>query len=1101
MGESSRAFAPAAAGPALVAHETTSSSPVQLRLLGRPTLVSDASSCRLATQKSLALLTYLAVKGRPVPRVQLAALLWPDSDPDRARRSLRGELARLRSALPVGAIDGSRHEIWLDMSQVETDLDLFHEHMEEQRDLEALQLVQGEFCEGLDVRGVDPFDEWLHEQRTLLKATHVRVLHRFIRTARENADPKSALEWATRGIEGQPLDEEFYVQAMSATDELGDRSGALELYRRLGHVLQEELGISPSPEARAVAKRISQGGTLSNVAGLRLKVGADPTDFIGRDQERNVILRCEERTSKGTGSLVFVHGTAGVGKSRLVREAIGQRRSIWCRAQRPASKVAYLPIARGLREYLASWGVPPVPELWLREAARICPDLSRAGRNTSLGAPEDKVRLIEGLSETLVGAAGPSGVVVFDDAEAADSETIAVIGALLSSLVRLRVTVILIARTDLQSLPAPLADLVVPSTTMTHFTDVRLEELDQHELRNLVRSCLRSNTAGTATPAWVDEFADLVFQVLGGNPFSAIECTRLAFDRSEQSPSDLLAAIKTGIPDVVRARIAALPEKLRRVTEAAATLGELMRPDVIGRMLTMEAWELAEALDELVARRILVSRNGITGFTHPLLAEIVFESLPPARRQLLHAKAAEALADAHSLSLDQVSGRIAAHLEAAGQGSAAVPYHERAAENAARSHAHHNAIHHFQRLRELTPRQRQVPLLLRLGEVLSYGETRPAEEVYREALALAVQQGAGREQAQCFLALGMLLRRRADLRGSRTALSEALRRFQMYQDREGMERALEALTYAHIQEGCLSAARTTALKAAETAGEGGRISHVGSAQLSLGVAHLYGGAYVQALTAFEKAQQIAVVTRNELAEAESLRYLSAVYGADGRLGTPAQAWTAAERAIEICLGMGHRMGLARAADGMGGAYLVQRDWHRALDCYVAGLSLKQSVGYVWGFDAMVYRVGYTFLQAGETESAGHVLHHARSLSRKLKAPYWLCRTLIAMAELCRQTGEPTLAEEHATEALKLAESLQHRDFIVAARAIAIHASPQGPARAPHGRRPGRPAAPTGPGAQPTLPDLPACLIVPTRGHEEIVSWLDLVVEDLLGSIR
>ena len=47
------------------------------------------------------------------------------------------------------------------------------------------------------------------------------------------------------------------------------------------------------------------------------------------------------------------------------------------------------------------------------------------------------------------------------------------------------------------------------------------------------------------------------------------------------------------------------------------------------------------------------------------------------------------------------------------------------------------AIHHYQRLRTLLPPEQQVPLLLRLGEVLSYGTTAEAEEIYREALQMS----------------------------------------------------------------------------------------------------------------------------------------------------------------------------------------------------------------------------------------------------------------------------------------------------------------------------------------------------------------------------
>lgn len=525
----------------------------------------------------------------------------------------------------------------------------------------------------------------------------------------------------------------------------------------------------------------------------------------------------------------------------------------------------------------------------------------------------------------------------------------------------------------------------------------------------------------------------------------------------------------------------------------------------VARILEIGPWELADHLDDLVSRRILVSRPGSVRFAHNLLAEVIYESLASAKRQLLHERAARALIGAHALNLDEVSGQIAAHFEASGRDQEAIPYHERAAETARRAYAHQMAIHHYQRLRALLPQEQQVPLLLRLGEVLSYGTTAEAEQIYREALQMAMLQGDGRAQAQCFFALGVLSRRRADLSGSKHALSEALRRFQVYGDLEGVERSLEAMTYAYIQQGDLAAAKTSARKAAEIASETGRVSNLGQAMLSLGIAHLYGGEYARALESFRRARDIARDTGDDLAGAEALRYLSAVYGADGRLGTPDQAWAAGERAIEICASVGHRTGLARAADGLGGSYLRQEDWPRALNCYVAALHLTNTFGYAWGFDAMVYRVGYTLLLSGEKEVAGHVLHQAMTLSQNLNAPYWLCRTLIALSQLSHESGNEADARAHATDALELANGLQHREYISSARSLLAY-SGTGTISAHRGqmrKRTARKDTQKLPKERilnvqnDRLPNLPSALEIPVQGTDEVVLWLDKLVTPLL----
>src|SRR4051812_13706983 len=52
-----------------------------------------------ATRKTLALLIYLAVEEKVQPRERITTLLWPDSNSELGRTSLRKTLAYLRQAL------------------------------------------------------------------------------------------------------------------------------------------------------------------------------------------------------------------------------------------------------------------------------------------------------------------------------------------------------------------------------------------------------------------------------------------------------------------------------------------------------------------------------------------------------------------------------------------------------------------------------------------------------------------------------------------------------------------------------------------------------------------------------------------------------------------------------------------------------------------------------------------------------------------------------------------------------------------------------------------------------------------------------------------
>ena len=1077
-----------------------------LLLLGPPHLRCGGSARWPGTQKAVALAGYLAIRGEPVAREQLATLLWAESGSAQARRSLRGELARLKGVLPDGAIRASRLTIWLDPSCVDVDTTRFRLLLADGRDEDAVQLYRGPLLEGLDLRNADPFEDWLQCERHLIRSSYLEALRRLIVAGRTGGDPEGVVQWAWRALHCQPLAEEFYVHAMEAAEELGDRAAVLSIYQKLEGALRDELGIGPGTAARALACRASDAGGTAARPALAANRPRKHGRYVGREREQSLLRKCLQKASTGQGSVAFVHGPAGVGKTRLLQVVLEGRRGVWCAAQRPLSTVAYYPIAAGLREHLSQWGIPSVDDLWLREAARICPELCRAAPNPTLGAPEDKVRLTEGLSATLAGATGRGGVLVFDDVQWADADTVAVIQDLLHRLPRLQVAVAIVARDGHALASNGAADVIATAARSGYLTEIAVGELSADLIIELVKDSYADLVARVSAP-WLEEFAALVHEVLGGNPFYALECARLALDSSGQLPAEPRAAVKFGARDLLGTRLAALPSHWRQVAEAGAVAGQIS-PDLLAGMLDTGPWELADQLDSLVACGILTAHRGGLSFVHDLISEVIYESLPSAKRQLLHERAALTLTRARASDLDKVSGRIAAHYEAAGLPQRAISYHQRAAEAARRAHAHQTAIHHYQRLRLLLPRDQQSPVLLQLGEILSYGSSGEAEALYQEALELARLQQDGHTQARCYIALGALSRRRADLSGSRQALTEALRRFQTYGDTEGIEQALEALTYAYIQEGELRSAAASAARAAEIARDTGRIQNLGRATLSRGVAHLYGGEYEQALRCFTSACGIARDTSDELAEAEALRYLSAVYGIDGRAGTPEQAWAAAEQAISICSRLGHRTGLARAADGAGGAYLLYGDWQRALHCYVAALHLIDRYGYAWGFDAVVYRVGYTLLIAGDNDHARRALRHAELLSRRLNAAYWLCRTLLASAELALRGNDWREGSRRAAEAIELASRLHHHEFLANARALAAYAGPgfHKPADGPR-RPPGTSfliGSPYGPGkrtgvkpgaAGAPLPEVPQILEAPVAAAREdtIVTWLDDVV--------
>ncbi len=77
---------------------------LHIAALGPPEVRLGEYPVTFPTRKTMALLIYLALEEGMQPREYLAALLWPESNPERSHANLRNTLSHLQSALhPPGS--------------------------------------------------------------------------------------------------------------------------------------------------------------------------------------------------------------------------------------------------------------------------------------------------------------------------------------------------------------------------------------------------------------------------------------------------------------------------------------------------------------------------------------------------------------------------------------------------------------------------------------------------------------------------------------------------------------------------------------------------------------------------------------------------------------------------------------------------------------------------------------------------------------------------------------------------------------------------------------------------------------------------------------
>jgi tetratricopeptide (TPR) repeat protein len=201
--------------------------------------------------------------------------------------------------------------------------------------------------------------------------------------------------------------------------------------------------------------------------------------------------------------------------------------------------------------------------------------------------------------------------------------------------------------------------------------DGRLEEvplgpLSEVESRALARALQPSPPGGQDREAVERE----IWEVSEGSPFVIVESVR---GMQQAAPA---GGVRLGrrVQDAVVSRLGRLAEGPRHCVAVAAAIGRDFSFALLARAAGLGDRETADAVEELVRRRILDSVGDRLDFCHDWIRVVAYESLLPARRALLHAAIGEALEELYGDRLDDVADRLGSHFSRAGNFEKAIPW-------------------------------------------------------------------------------------------------------------------------------------------------------------------------------------------------------------------------------------------------------------------------------------------------------------------------------------------------------------------------------------------------------------------------------------------
>jgi len=906
---------------------------LQITLFGGFRLALDDTPLPpIPSQKARSLLAFLVCHAnQDHTRALLVGHFYPELPEANARRRLSQALWQIRHTLhqqgltqPLFITNGDTVR-WQRDLPYKLDIVTFEEQLAAatqgdpplHRRLDALtaaaNLYGGDLLDGL-------YDEWILPLRERLRARYATLLDELIQHHKAQGAYAHSLHYAQQSLLLNPLQEAAHREIMRLCHLLGRTNEALQQYDTLRALLDEEFAAEPSADSRALYRQIT-GDATQPVPGPTSAVRTSTSRLVGRTHERQGLIGALDRTLGGTGTLAFVEGEPGIGKTRLLEVLADDAtwrglRVLWARGREVDQLTPYAMVRDLLQQELTPLRIAQlatmVDGLWLAEIAAFLPTLAphfpQLPPRARLNEAEDQQRLFEAIRRVLqaLGQLTPY-LLLIDDLQWSDAESLALLAWLAPTLQQGPFCLCLAFRSEEARARAAVWALVRKLDLVANRQRLLLERLTTADIEQLLFN-------GLGSMAELTPLVERLDQESGGNPLFIHETIQALQDagylRQDSSgrwsthPGEDAVEQPEPTPrlqQVVAGRLLHLDNESRTILYTVATLGidfDLATLQAIGTLPNRQAMT---AVDVLLQRNFLVARQGRYGISHDQIRQIVYGQIEDDRRRQLHQQIGDALATEQPTD------------------AATLAYHF------ARGHWWDRAVHSYQRAGE------------EAKELAAYSAS---VEFYTEALAAFAESDCSASQHFTLLAaresalatLGRHQEQLADIAAMASLATTAQQKSLVYQRR----------FWAQLDTAALVEAEESARMALALAQESQDPATIAAALLALGTALDRRSHSAEAVphlrAAVEAYQQLGDRQQEAQARVELANALTAT--ADYHVALPEL-----ESAYQRYQQANDRAGEARALSRLGALQMERGESEAAATCFAQALAIAQEIGY------------------------------------------------------------------------------------------------------------------------------------------------------------
>ncbi len=808
--------------------------------------------------------------------------------------------------------------------------------------------------------------------------------------------------------------------------------------------------------------------------------------FVGREAELAHLQGLLMRMLQGRGSLVLITGAAGMGKRRLGREfkarAQVQRVLVCegdCQKQDRAPYRPWIDIFSMLIPHIRTRQPKALAQHGPALKA-LMPELGAQFNLASLQGEEKDPAVLRQAAADLLLAVNQPLVVILEDLQYADAESIALFEVLNQKAVTRRLLLVGLYRDDEITESHPLLGLIDEALGRVEEVETGLERignlisllpLNEADLEVFVRSMLGAEEVANA-PLPAGLLPRLMAET-GGNPTfiqsvmqSLVEEDLLRFDGSQwQIDLDNLT-LPADIQEAARRHLKRLDADLLGLLQWAAAMGEWLEIDVLLEVCGRACDTAMGLVQRAVSQHVLeVSQRGgaqVYCFTTDAMRQAVYQTLSEADRHERHRQIISALRRLYPP--EQVADWLAWHAVRVGDTQQSLQALRQAAENAMRRQAVQTALLYYtealamleshpeladpalsfdlhagiercyvtsgdrqQQQRELVLMDalakelgdlpRQVDVLRRKVDLSSLlGQKEDALRSAEAAVQLARQSGQQALEAQALTSLGDLYYQQSRYDNAQACHEQALKLYEALNDLAGQAENWRLLGHLHMRAGRTEPAIQYSQRALKLFRQVGDLRGQTKALTSLGLAATD---YAQARDYHEQALAIRRTLDDKNGQAVSYNNLAVIHWS---LGLYHRALEYMEQAVTLARSLQEYRRLGFYMETLGRCYHALGRYEEALQALDESIQITQESGDRWAESVASITKGQVLLAQDLPPAALEVTWRAGNILRELKAAE-LSAALAWRAAAHLQMGQWELAYDVSGEATRLVSAL------------------------------------------------------------------------------